>query len=202
MMKYEDYNHFMPTGRIETLVDGIFAIAMTILVLNLAVPDITAPLSNAVVQNALYSILHSFITLVVSFVLLALFWNTHHRIFNRIKHVDKVLLWINVIWLLFIVLVPFSASLTGKYGDFTISHVIFNINMLGISLFLYLNWYYAHRNGFIHEKVDDAEIKATKKVNISFILIVFLALILSFIFPSESSLVYLLIFPEEYLIGR
>ena len=202
MMDNKDLSFHMTTNRIEALTDGIFAIAMTLLVLALAVPDISGPLSNMVVQNSLYNIIPSFYTLVLSFILLALFWSVHHRVFQRTKRVDDILLWINMIWLLFIVLVPFSASLTGKYGQFTISHVIFNTNMLGISIFLALNTYYVHRSNYLHEKVNNTEITMIKRDNALFIVISLLAIALSFIIPRESSFVYLLIFPLEYLLHR
>jgi uncharacterized membrane protein len=202
MNKSEVSNLFMDTKRLETLVDGIFAIAMTLLVLALAVPDITGPLSNAAVQNALYGLIPSFYTLVISFILLALFWSNHHRAFHQIKEMNTVLLWINIIWLLFIVLVPFVASLTGRYGQFPISHILFNLNMLGIAFFLFLNWYYADRKNFINEKISSKDISITKRTNILFISIALLALLLSFFVPRFSALVYLLIFPLEYLIGR
>lgn len=202
MSKSERSNLFMNTSRLETLVDGIFAIAMTLLVLALVVPDITGPLSNLAVQNALYSLIPSFYTMVLSFILLALFWSNHHRAFFRIKKMNTALLWINVIWLLFIVLVPFSASLTGKYGEFPISHIVFNLNMLGIAFFLLLNWYYAGKKNLIHEAVESKTIDTTNKINLLFVSIAILALLLSFVFPRFSALVYILIFPLEYLIVR
>ena len=202
-MEYEDSNLFMPTSRIETLVDGIFAIAMTILVLNLAIPDINGPLTSISFQNAVYSIWPNVLSFVLSFVLLGVFWNIHHRTFHQIEKVDTVLLWINMIWLLFIVLVPFSNSVTGgQYGQFTLAHLIFNLNMLGIAVFISLNWFYACRKGFIHEKIDPIRITIYKRVYVSFILITLLAIVLSFIIPHWSSLAYILIFPTEYLIGR
>jgi uncharacterized membrane protein len=192
----------MSKNRIETLVDGIFAIAMTLLVLDLAVPHLNAPLSNIIIQNALYGLLPSFISLVVSFVLLAVFWNIHHRIYSQIKSVNTTLLWVNVIWLLFIVLVPFSASLNGDYGNFTISGVIFNINMLGIALVLFLNVYIINRSDFLHENADMAQLKSSEKSTLVFIAIAIAALALSFVAPRWGNLVYLLIFPLEMLIDR
>jgi len=114
MVKSADSERYLPTKRLETLVDGIFAIAMTLLVLGLAVPHINGPLSNMVVQNSFYSLLPNLFSFVLSFILLALFWNIHHRIFTQIKFINSTLLWINVVWLLFIVLVPFSASAIGE----------------------------------------------------------------------------------------
>ena len=200
MSEYEGPGLYMDTSRLETLVDGIFAIAMTLLVLGLAVPQINAPLSNMVVQTALYNLLPNFISLVISFILLAIFWKIHHRIFKQIKMMNGTLLWINVIWLLFIVLVPFSASLTGDYGQFPISNVIFNVNMLGIASLLYLNWHYATRSNFIHEKVNDAQITFTKRINLSFVILALLAIFLSFIIPQWSSIVYLVTIPLEIML--
>jgi uncharacterized membrane protein len=200
MGEYEFSSEYMDTKRLETLVDGIFAIAMTLLVLGLAVPQINGPLSNLAVQNAIFNLLPNFISLVVSFILLSVFWKIHHRIFKQITRMDGTLLWINVIWLLFIILVPFSTTLTGEYGQFPISNVIFNLNILGIAFFLYLNWHYATRSNFIHEKVDADQITFTKKINLSFIIIAILALFLSFIIPEWSSIVYLFIIPSEIIL--
>lgn len=192
----------MDTKRLETLVDGIFAIAMTILVLTLTVPDITGPLSNAVIQEKLYQILPNFISVVVSFALLAIFWNIHHRIFKQIKYVNAALLWINLIWLFFIVMVPFSASLIGDYGHYTISHLIFNLNLLGIAFLLYLNWDFADKSEFIHEKIDKYQIATIKRVNALFIGISILAIAVSFLDPHYAEYCYLLILPLEWLIKK
>lgn len=67
-MQYKDSSFHMTTNRIEALTDGIFAIAMTLLVLAFAVPIISGPLSNTAVEDALYGLLRSFLTLVLSFI--------------------------------------------------------------------------------------------------------------------------------------
>jgi len=200
MSENGDFSLLMDTKRLETLVDGIFAIAMTLLVLGLAVPLIPAPVSEAALQKAIIGIIPNLISMVVSFVLLAIFWKIHHKFFKRVKYMDGTLLWINVFWLLFIVLVPFSASLTGDYGNLVTSHVIFNLNMLGISTLLFLNWHYAKSNNFIHEKVGKKYIDVTWRVNVGFIVIVIIAMILSFIIPQFSSVVYLVTIPLEYIV--
>ena len=152
MVKKEDTEYYMPTKRLETLVDGIFAIAMTLLVLGLAVPQLNGSLSNTIILNSYYNLIPNFFAMILSFFLLAVFWNGHHRIFNQIEMINNTLLWINVIWLLFIILVPFSASSLGQYGSYMLPNVIFNINMLGIGIFLYLNTYYAIRKNFIKKE--------------------------------------------------
>lgn len=201
MDESESFSEYMDTKRLETLVDGIFAIAMTLLVLGLAVPTIHPPITNASVEAAIIKLLPNFISLVVSFVLLGVFWKIHHRIFKQINKMNGTLLWINLIWLLFIVLVPFSASLTGDYGQVTISNVIFNINMLGVAVLLYLNWHYADHKNFIHEKIPDHQITFTKVLNLTFIVVAIIAIGLSYVIPNYSQIVYLIMIPSDMLVN-
>lgn len=81
------------SNRIEALVDGIFAITMTILVLSLAAPEIAVLLSDSIIRISLQDVLPKFYVFVLSFILIALFWTIHHRTFYIIKRADNVLLW-------------------------------------------------------------------------------------------------------------
>lgn len=202
MNKSKSQDVYMPTKRLETLVDGIFAIAMTLLVLGLAVPHLTGQLSNTIIQESYYNLLPSFFAFVLSFILLAAFWNRHHRMFNQIKMIDSNLLWINIIWLLFIVMVPFSASSIGQYGDYTLPCAIFNLNMLLIGLFLYLNMNYAIKKNFMNEEANTTLIKKSKRNNEVFIIIALIAIILSFQITSNSTLTYILLIPLQLAINR
>ena len=68
-------------------------------------------------------------------------------------------------------------------GRFPTPHIIFNLNILGIGLFLYLNWYYAGKKSFIDESVDLAKITIIKRVNLAFIIVILLAIVATFISP-------------------
>ena len=195
-------NFWMTTNRIETLVDGIFAIAMTLMVLSLVVPEITGPLSDNLVNNEISSLYPKFLIFVISFVLLALFWTIHHRSFHIIKKADRILLWINLIWLLFIVMVPFSQTLIGEYGDFFGPHLVYNLNMLGIAVFITFNWLYAIKSGLIDKGSSKKVISDMTKGCLVFLFVALLAVILTFIIPQWTSLTYILIIPLEIIFGR
>ena len=198
----KENTQLMDTKRLETLVDGIFAIAMTLLVLSLAVPQLTPPVTDSALRGALEGLIPNFISMIVSFLLLSIFWKIHHKFFKQIEYINNTLLWINVIWLLFIVLVPFSETLTGNYGDTMTSHFVFNLNMLGISLLLFLNWHYASSHNFINDNIDEKEIKITWRINVAFVLMVIGAILLSFVIPTYASVIYLLAFVLEYIVRR
>jgi uncharacterized membrane protein len=195
-------NQLMDTKRLETLVDGIFAIAMTLLVLSLAVPQLTPPVTDSALRAALVGLIPNLISMVVSFLLLSIFWKIHHKFFKQIEYINGTLLWINVIWLLFIVLVPFSETLTGDYGGTMTAHFVFNLNMMGIALLLFLNWHYASSHNFINENVDQKEITITWRVNVAFVLIVIGAILLSFVIPDYASIIYLLTFVVENIVRK
>ena len=202
MVESKVSSQYISKARLETLVDGIFAIAMTLLVFDLPIPHFNNLLTNIAFQNSVYSLLPVFVSLVLSFILLAVFWSIHRRIFNQIRVTNSILLWINIIWLLFIVLVPFTSILDGLYGqEFILARVIFNINMIGIAVFLFLNCFYVNRSDLIYEKSDRDKLKSSENSSLLFIVIAVIALLLSSV-TAQWSLIYLLIIPMELLIDR
>lgn len=198
---FTNLNIWATTKRIETLVDGIFAIAMTLLVLSIDVPQLPDSVSNAVMQQALLDMLPHFYIYGLSFVLLAIFWRINHQQFYRIKRADTWLLWINVLWLMFVALVPFSASLVVDYGHLQAPEVFFHINMLLIGMFLYFSWYYATSKGFV-EGLTPEEVTSTRKINLLLPIVSLIAIGITFITPSWSSLAYATISIVKRIIDR
>jgi uncharacterized membrane protein len=101
--------------RLEALTDGIFATVMTVLVLTLSVPVITGGASNLEVAFDILVLAPNIIGYVLSFLLLAVLWISHHNVFHYMTRVDRPLLWLNTLFLLTIGFLPFSTALTGKY---------------------------------------------------------------------------------------
>ncbi len=182
----------IPTNRLETMADGIFAIAMTLLVLSIEVPTLPGNItSSLLMEYTLYTLIPQISIYILSFVLLASFWMTHH-IFFIIKRTNTKLLWINIFWLMSIAIVPFSTSMVGKYGGFQLSQLIFDINILVIGILSYLNWTYAANRGMIIEQVMPYADKI-KKTFLTLPLLAILAMIISFIIPYGSIFVFILI---------
>lgn len=190
-MAHDDMDTWETTGRIETLVDGIFAIALTLLVLNLSIPQLTHSISNIAIENYLISLIPKFFTYALSFILLAIFWRINHQQFYRIKRVNTTLIWITVIWLLFVALVPFSTSLIGEYGSVQISEIFFDVNMFLIGVLSALNWYYATEKGFTDEKLSLENIQKIRKLNLILPFVALLAIGVTFITPAWSGVTYI-----------
>ena len=181
----------VPTDRIETLTDGIFAKAMTLLVLSIEVPTLPAPVTPAVFSAYVTSILPQIFIYVIGFILLAVFWMNHH-IFFVIERTNTTLLWINILWLMSIALVPFSTAIVGRYGQFQLAQLIFDVNMLIIGLLWYANWSYASRKGFVAEKVMPYAVQI-RRSNLSLPVLAIMAITVSFISPAGSFLVFVLV---------
>src|SRR5215472_15319593 len=112
----------LSTTRLEAFSDGVFAVAITLLVLNLQVPQITA-ISELVPR--LVELWPKLLSYVLSFVLVGIYWVAHHNTFHYIKRSDRNLLWLNILLLLCIVFIPFPTALLGQYPELRVSIIIY-----------------------------------------------------------------------------
>ncbi len=103
------------TGRIEAFSDGVFAIVVTLLVLELHVPELVKNFSNSEALNALYNLLPKFISFATSFVVIAIYWVNHHQLFHSLETADRPLLWYNNFLLFWLCFIPFPTAFIGEY---------------------------------------------------------------------------------------
>jgi len=143
-------------SRIEALSDGVFSIAMTLLVLKLEVPEHQH--SNDEMLRQLLGLQPQFVSFVVTFLIAGGFWFLHHLTFHFIRHVNGFLVWVNLIFLMFVSLLPFSAGLMGHLLMHPVSQMFYIGNQLAIALLLNLHWQYACRKGFTVDTTDAARL--------------------------------------------
>lgn len=130
-------------NRIEALTDGIFAIAMTLLVLAIEVPQ---SLALPPVQDLLSTLIPDVIPYVISFLALAVLWVLHHQQFHHIRVVDHTMLWLNIFWLLLVGLIPFTTSLADTYSGSRFADIPFALNLFMVSLLLFAQWQHVRKN--------------------------------------------------------
>src|ERR1051325_1886068 len=137
-------------ARIEALSDGIFAIAMTLLVLEIKVPDLPRHSSASEVWRGIGEHGMIFFSFFITFLLSGLFWFWHHVSFHYIRRVDGVILAINLVFLMFVSLLPFSTALLGSFtlGQ-PVSLAFYFANQLALSLTLNAHWRYALARGYV-----------------------------------------------------
>ena len=134
------------TTRIEALADGIFAVAMTLLVLDVKLPDGELYKSNHDLIERLFSLEHIYVIYLVSFIVLGMFWVGHHAHFHYIRYVDHTLLWINLIFLFLITSVPFGTDLLGSHNTLTFPYLYFGSKVLVLSSLLLAQTIYLRRH--------------------------------------------------------
>jgi uncharacterized membrane protein len=102
-------------NRVEALSDGIFAIVMTLLILELHVPKLPATAANVEVTAALFDLWPKFVSYLVAFISLGVFWIAHHIMYHAVRRADRTLLWLNIVFFMFVSVMPFSTSLLNSF---------------------------------------------------------------------------------------
>jgi uncharacterized membrane protein len=134
------------TTRIEALADGIFAVAMTLLVLDVKLPDGEYYSTNHALLVRLLSFEHEYVIYFVSFIVLGMFWVAHHAAFHYIRYVDHTLLWINLIFLFVITSVPFGTDMLGSQNTLTFPYLYYGCKVLLLCGILILQLVYLRRH--------------------------------------------------------
>lgn len=143
LMEHENRPFELGKNRIEALSDGIFAIAMTLLILEFHLPNLPANAPNVEVAPALFHLWPKFLTYVVSFVSLGVYWVGHHNMYHCVRRADRTLLWLNILFFLFVSFLPFSTSVLNAFPQTQIAPLFFGANLTLIGWILYLQWIYA-----------------------------------------------------------
>lgn len=142
------------TQRIEAISDGIFAVAMTLLVLEIKVPAAEGKLTEGELAHVLLAQMPRFLVYFLSFMTAGIFWVGQSAQFAYIEKSDRNLNWLSLLFLLFVSLLPFSTAFLSDYTNYRFAIFVywFNILMLGVSL--YINWSYAVRHRFVETESD------------------------------------------------
>ena len=126
--------------------DAVLAIAITLLALEIQVPQIPPGSGAAALPTALFGLWPKFFSFLISFWFVGIYWMAHHRAFHYIRGYDRSVLLINLLFLMWIVLLPFSSSLLGEYGNQQIVVVIYAVHVAVASLTLSWIWWHASRS--------------------------------------------------------
>ena len=141
--------------RLLALTDGVVAIALTLLVLQLTIPMADALHGNTNSAKALWHALNpdgaELTSYLVSFVVIAQFWLVHHRILRTMRGHSEGLAWRNFAFLLALTLMPFTSDLMGRYSDNPLAVTLFAINLVAISLST--QWIYVYADH--HQLLSD-----------------------------------------------
>lgn len=130
-------------NRVENLSDGVFGFAMTLLVLNIVIPNSSIITNNSELWQAISDQGRSFLSFTIAFFILASMWSLHVRQFENLEKVDRRFIFINSIRLFVAILIAFSTGIASSYEKLELARMILPANLLLLAIIGTLQWHYA-----------------------------------------------------------
>lgn len=141
-------------GRVLAFSDGLFAIAMTLLVVGIAVPELRDP-SEGELWDALQDLDSAYVSFFISFAVIGRYWIAHHQFFRMLARLDYGLIWLNMIYLAFVAFLPFPTALLGTYFENPVSIVVYAVSIALVSGFEVLLLRHAHHHRLLERQLPD-----------------------------------------------
>lgn len=179
----------MSKNRVEALSDGVFAIVITLLILDIRVPEV----DYSQLSSALVAVLPRIFAYVISFGVIGVYWLAHHQSLQLIGKLNGWLIWLNFLYLLAVSFMPFPTALLGRYPMQPIPIVIYGLNLIianatGLTLTLYLRAHPELGSGLVH-RASHKSFYLYGFVNLSYLL----AMALGFVAPTVSYAVFVVV---------
>jgi uncharacterized membrane protein len=175
-------------ARVLALSDGVFAIIITLLVLEVHVPELAQGQS---LTQALAEIRPSFTAFVISFILAGMYWVGHRDLFALIRRTDRGLVWLSILYLLPLCLLPFGAGLLGRYEEEPAALRIYGLLLVAVAVMRAVIWLYAtNRPHLLWRRLDHRQRRAGLALNLYPGLVYLLAILVARLAPLVSLLIY------------
>lgn len=181
--------------RLVTLTDGVFAIVMTILVLDLEIPGASADQS---VSESIRELGPTFSAFVISFLLVGMYWVWHRGAFAQVRYVDYQLVWLNLLFLLPVSMIPFAASTLGSHSRDATALQLYGVVLVAVTVMRsLLNWY-LHRHTWLLWQVPSEKARRMSTAAAAAPLVLYtIAILIAGLAPVLSVLLYLAV-PAVY----
>ncbi len=197
-----DHQNQLGLERLVFFSDAVFAIAITLLVLEIRLPSTDGTITNSQMSPILAGMWHKFLGYVISFLVIGAFWIGHHRKFRYILRYDSTLLFLNLLMLMGIAFLPFPSSIISEYPYRNVT-IFYAFTLMLTSLCSVAIWWYASRNNRLIDPDLDQKERRRQFINPIVTSIIFLLSIgVAFLDTNLAKLFWLLIFPVTFYINR
>lgn len=157
MSKQYDQIAGQKVQRLEAISDGVFAIALTLLVLDIHVPMGEAIHSEAALLASLRPLIPKFLSYFLSFMTLGIFWTGHSTQYSYIEKSDRHLNWLSLFFLLFVSLLPFTTAFLSEHITFKLAIGLYWLNLFAMGAMLLLHWNYASAKNYLSTEGEESE---------------------------------------------
>jgi uncharacterized membrane protein len=176
-------------SRILAFSDGVFAIAITLLVLALQVPEDASDLGPR-----LWDQRNDLLAYAISFAVLSKLWLAHHRFFSGVERFDGTLMGLNLFYLAWVALVPFSSEVLGDYSGASDGVIVYAANMSGVTLTFAAQIVYAYRAELMRTEARGARLRFAGPANFVPAAVFLTSIPVALLSPDAATLIWLLIF--------
>lgn len=142
-------------GRIVAISDGVFGVAMTLLVLEIRIPVMETIHTDGQLISAFLELKEKFLVYFLAFMTSGIFWMGHSAQYRHIIQSDRNLSWINLLFLLTVTLLPFTTAFLGDYTHFKFPVAVYWLNIFLMGAILYVNWAYAYKHNFVNPETKE-----------------------------------------------
>lgn len=191
-----DFDHeSVEFGRVVAFSDGLFAIAMTLLVVTIAVPAIDDKDSIGALADALGEMEAQVISFFISFAVIGRYWIAHHTFFSQLKGIDGGLMGLNLLYLAFVAFLPFPTDLLGTYFENPLAVTIYAVSVAIVSGLEVVLFRHAHRNGLLSRRWPDDVYRWVTLTSLLPVALFTLSIPIAYVSTTAAACSWLLAFP-------
>jgi uncharacterized membrane protein len=201
MLKEHFLDRFHRNDRIISLSDGVFSIVLTLLVLELKVPQMSSQAGAGELWQALVGIKTKLISFLLSFLFIASLWFSHNQLFKLFDKVDNAILWYNNFLLLVVCFIPFPTALIGEYPRNPVGITIFGSIWVIVPLIIYLIGSRAYHKKYLHNTVDLKRYLFLRRMTLLFAPLSAIPLIFAWGLPKLAFIFYLVLMVGSVVAG-
>jgi uncharacterized membrane protein len=176
--------------RIQSLTDGVFAIAMTIIILEIEIPEGLNPVD--LYRHFVGQTLQEFFIYFLGFVMLGILWIGSHFHHHHVMKTDRISSWLNIFFLIFVSIIPFSVGFLYTYRHSKMSIIFLSVNLILASMANYLMLFYAWKRSYIKPHFSTGHYVHAKRRILFPIFIYLIIILISFFTPSVALYLFLI----------
>jgi uncharacterized membrane protein len=189
-------------NRVLAFSDGVFAIAMTLLVVGIVVPSIADGDDISELADALDGLLPNVISFFISFAVIGRYWMAHHEFFGLLARIDNAAIGVNLLYLAFIAFLPFPTALLGTYFENPLSIVIYASTVAIVSGMEVVAFRHAYRSGLLRRPISPEVYRWAVQNSASPVVLFLLSIPIAFISTTLAACSWLLAIPLAQILKR
>lgn len=200
-MKEQSREIIPSTARIEAFSDGVFAIVVTLLVIELGVPHMPENYTTSDLLKEIFHMSPKFISFILSFTVTVIFWSNHHQLFHSLEKADRKLLWFNNLLLLWVSFIPFPTAFIGEYSLNIVPVIFYGTVLFLAAVSFNLIVSYAARKGYYYSYISKEVLKKAIKRGKIGPVIYFVSIVSAFVSVYISLAIFILV-PILYFVPQ